>query len=157
MMSKVGDFKKGNSTMKYAIASDHGGFELKQKLIEYYAKQGVILNDLGTDSEESCDYPQIAHKMTDAILAKEFDLGILICGTGIGISIAANRIKGIRAAVLYNEDVARLTREHNNANIAVFGGRMQKFEDVVKYFDVFKATNFSNENRHQRRICELDE
>lgn len=143
--------------MKIAIASDHGGFELKQKMIEYYAKHGIFLDDLGTNSTESCDYPLIARKMTDAILEKKADLGVLICGTGIGISIAANRVKGIRAAILYNEDVARLTREHNNANIAVFGGRMQKFEDVVKYFDIFMTTDFSEENRHQKRICELDE
>ena len=143
--------------MKVAIASDHGGFELKQKMIEYYAKQGIFLDDLGTNSTESCDYPLIARKMTDAILEKKADFGVLICGTGIGISIAANRVKGIRAAILYNEDVARLTREHNNANIAVFGGRMQKFEDVVKYFDIFMTTDFSEENRHQKRICELDE
>lgn len=142
--------------MKIAIASDHGGFELKQSLIKYYEKQGLALADLGTHSEESCDYPQIAHKMTDAILKKEFDMGILICGTGIGISIAANRVKGIRAAILYNEQVAKLTREHNDANIAVFGGRMQSFDDVVKYFDIFRTTKFSEENRHSRRIEELD-
>ena len=142
--------------MKIAIASDHGGFELKQKLMNHYAKQGINLADLGTHSQESCDYPDIAHKMTDAILNKSADMGILICGTGIGISIAANRVKGIRAAILYNEEVARLTREHNNANIAVFGGRMQSFDDVVKYFDIFRTTNFSEENRHQRRIDELD-
>lgn len=142
--------------MNIAIAADHGGFEMKQKLINHYEKQGVSLVDLGTHSEESCDYPKIAHKMTDAILKKEFDMGILICGTGIGISIAANRVKGIRAAILYNEQVARLTREHNDANIAVFGGRMQSFDDVVKYFDIFRTTKFSEENRHCRRIDELD-
>ncbi len=142
--------------MKIAIASDHGGFELKQKLIEYYAKQGVRLEDLGTHTEESCDYPLIARKMTDAILSGQADNGILICGTGIGISIAANRVKGIRAALLYNEEVAHLAREHNNANIAVFGGRMQKFEDVVRYLDIFLNASFEG-GRHLRRINELDE
>ncbi len=142
--------------MKIAIASDHGGFELKQKLIEYYAKQGVRLEDLGTHTEESCDYPLIARKMTDAILSGQADNGILICGTGIGISIAANRVKGIRAALLYNEEVAHLAREHNNANIAVFGGRMQKFEDVVRYLDIFLNASFEG-GRHLRRISELDE
>ena len=142
--------------MKIAIASDHGGFELKQKLIEYYAKQGVRLEDLGNHTEESCDYPLIARKMTDAILSGQADNGILICGTGIGISIAANRVKGIRAALLYNEEVAHLAREHNNANIAVFGGRMQKFEDVVRYLDIFLNASFEG-GRHLRRINELDE
>ncbi|MBE6452580.1 MAG: ribose 5-phosphate isomerase B [Alphaproteobacteria bacterium] len=142
--------------MKIAIASDHGGFELKQKLIKYYEKQDLRLVDLGTHSEESCDYPDIAQLMTNYILDKSVDMGILICGTGIGISIAANRNKGIRAAILYNQEVARLAREHNNANIAVFGGRMQSFDEVVKYFDIFRNTSFSKENRHQRRIDELD-
>ena len=142
--------------MKIAIASDHGGFSLKEELKKHYAKQGLVLEDLGTHSEESCDYPLVARKMTDALLQKKADLGILICGTGIGISIAANRVRGIRAALLYNAEVAHLAREHNNANIAVFGGRMQKFEDVVKYFDIFLKTEFEG-GRHERRICELDE
>ncbi len=142
--------------MKIAIASDHGGFELKQKLLEYYAQRGTNLVDLGAYSNESCDYPLIARKMTDAVLSGNADWGILVCGTGIGISIAANRVKGIRAALLYNAEVARLAREHNNANIAVFGGRMQNFEDVVKYLDIFANTQFEG-GRHLRRINELDE
>ena len=142
--------------MNIAIASDHGGFELKEQLIEYYAKKGINLQDLGTHSTESCDYPLIARKMTDAILNKQADLGILICGTGIGISIAANRIKGIRAALLYNAEVARLAKQHNNANIVVFGGRTQKFEDVVLYLDAFLNAEFEG-GRHLRRIGELDE
>lgn len=142
--------------MNIAIASDHGGFELKEQLIEYYAKKGINLQDLGTHSTESCDYPLIARKMTDAILNKQADLGILICGTGIGISIAANRVKGIRAALLYNAEVARLAKQHNNANIVVFGGRTQKFGDVVSYLDAFLKAEFEG-GRHLRRIGELDE
>ena len=142
--------------MKIAIASDHGGFELKQKLLEYYAQKGTNLVDLGAYSNESCDYPLIARKVTDAVLSGNADWGILVCGTGIGISIAANRVKGIRAALLYNAEGARVAREHNNANIAVFGGRMQNFEDVVKYLDIFANTQFEA-GRHLRRINELDE
>ena len=142
--------------MNIAIASDHGGFELKGQLIEYYAKKNIILQDLGTHSTESCDYPLIARKMTNAVLNKEADLGILICGTGIGISIAANRVKGIRAALLYNAEVACLAKQHNNANIVVFGGRTQKFEDVVSYLDAFLNAEFEG-GRHLRRIGELDE
>ena len=142
--------------MNIAIASDHGGFELKRQLIEYYAKKGIVLQDLGTHSTESCDYPLIARKMTNAVLNKEADLGILICGTGIGISIAANRVKGIRAALLYNAEVACLAKQHNNANIVVFGGRTQKFEDVVSYLDAFLNAEFEG-GRHLRRIGELDE
>ena len=141
--------------MKIAIASDHGGFVLKEEMKKYYEKQGIILDDLGTHSEESCDYPIIAKKMTDAILQKKADLGILICGTGIGISIAANRVKGIRAAILYNADVARLAKEHNNANIAVFGGRMQTPKEAIEFFEAFRNAKFEG-GRHERRIGELD-
>ncbi len=141
--------------MRIAIASDHGGFELKEAMKNHYKNQGINLTDLGTHSTVSCDYPLIAEKLTSALLKKEFDLGILICGTGIGISIAANRVKGIRAALLYNRDAARLAREHNNANVAVFGGRTQTPEQAVEYFDTFLGASFEG-GRHQRRIDELD-
>ena len=141
--------------MKIAIASDHGGYEMKSYLIEQYAQKGIVFDDLGTNSEESCDYPLIADKMADYIVNKKADLGILVCGSGIGISIAANRHKGIRAALLYNEQVAALAKEHNNANIAVFGGRTQSKEEVMKYLDIFLNTEFSNGERHIRRIAQM--
>ena len=141
--------------MKIAIASDHGGFDLKAQLMSYYQKKGLALQDMGTYSSDSCDYPDIAEKLCQAILAKEYEMGILVCGTGIGISIAANRYKGIRAAVLYSDDVARLSREHNNANIAVFGGRTMAQEDVCRRMDIFLNTEFEG-GRHQRRINKLD-
>ena len=141
--------------MKIAIASDHGGFELKSKLIEHYKNKDIQLADLGTYSAESCDYPDIAEKMCQAILSGKHQTGILICGTGVGISIAANRHKGIRAAILYDDDVARLAREHNNANIAVFGGRTMKEEDVIRRLDIFLNTGFLGD-RHLRRIEKLD-
>ena len=141
--------------MKIAIASDHGGFELKQNLIEYYKKQGINLDDLGTHSSESCDYPDIANKMVEAILAHHADLGILICGTGIGISIAANRHKGIRAALLYDDFSAEMARKHNNANIIAFGGRTMKPEDVIKRIDIFLHTSYEG-GRHQNRLDKLD-
>jgi len=140
---------------KIAIASDHGGWDLKAELIEYYKNKGINLQDMGTYSNDSCDYPDMADKLCRAILNKEVETGILICGTGIGISIAANRYKGIRAAVLYNEEVARLAREHNNANIAVFGGRTMNKEDVFKRMDIFLQTEFLGD-RHLRRIEKLD-
>jgi len=142
--------------MNIAIASDHGGWELKEKLIKYYQEKGIKLLDLGTHSEESCDYPDIAKDMCNAILDNKANIGILICGTGIGISIAANRVKGIRAAILYSDEVARLTREHNNANIAVFGGRTMTFDEVIKRMDIFLNTDFTG-GRHERRINKLDE
>ena len=141
---------------KIAIASDHGGWQLKQELIEHYQQQGITLADLGTYSADSCDYPDIAEKLCQEILKGQAETGILVCGTGIGISIAANRHKGIRAAVLYDDDVARLAREHNNANVAVFGGRTMNKEDVIRRMDIFLKTGFEG-GRHQRRIDKLDQ
>ena len=140
---------------KIAIASDHGGFELKNELIKYYQDKGLYIEDMGTYSSESCDYPDIAEKLCHAILFNQIEIGILICGTGIGISIAANRHKGVRAAIIYNDDVARLAREHNDANIAVFGGRTMKKEDVFRRMDIFLKTDFLGD-RHLRRIQKLD-
>ncbi len=139
--------------MKIAIASDHGGFELKERLKQHYANMN--LTDLGTYSTESVDYPDIADKMAQEILAQKANLGILICGTGIGISIAANRHKGIRAALIYSVEVARLAKQHNNANVIVFGGRTMKFEDVVAKIDAFLAAEYEG-GRHQRRLDKMD-
>ncbi len=142
--------------MKIAIASDHGGFELKQELIDHYAKEGVVLQNLGTDSTDSCDYPDIAKKMAETILLKQADLGILICGTGIGISIAANRCRGIRAALLYDDFVAEMAKKHNNANVIVFGGRTMTTQDVIRRIDIFNQTAFEG-GRHLRRIEKIEE
>ena len=142
--------------MNIAIASDHGGFELKQQLIEHFAAKGQILEDLGTCSTDSCDYPDIAKKMAKNILNHQNELGILICGTGIGISIAANRFKGIRAAVLYDDFTAEMTKKHNNANVLVFGGRTMKFEDVIRRIEIFNNTKFEG-GRHATRIAKIEE
>ncbi|MBR1915322.1 MAG: ribose 5-phosphate isomerase B [Alphaproteobacteria bacterium] len=141
--------------MKIAIASDHGGFDLKQKLIEYYQKQNIELENLGTNSADSVDYPDFGAKMARYILEKKADLGILICGTGIGISIAANRFKGIRAALLYSDFAAEMAKKHNDANIIAFGGRTMDFEDVVRRIDIFMKTEFEG-GRHEKRIEKLD-
>ena len=138
--------------MKIAIASDHGGFELKQKLISYFAQKGQNLEDLGTYSEASCDYPDIAHKMTSFLLNKKAELGILICGTGIGISISANKIKGIRAALCHDCFSAQATREHNDANMLAMGARVIGPGLALKIVDIFLDTPFSNDERHVRRI-----
>lgn len=140
--------------MKIAIAADQGGFELKEELKKHYASFNLL--DLGTYSKDSVDYPDYAHKMSQTILSKEADLGILICGTGIGISIAANRYKGIRAALLYSQDAARLAKAHNNANVIVFGGRTMKPKDVINRIDTFLQTTYEG-GRHQRRLDKLDE
>ena len=139
--------------MKIAIAADHGGFELKEALKQHYS--GLDLLDLGTYSADSVDYPDYAQKVVQAILSEQADLGILICGTGVGISIAANRYKGIRAALLYSTEVARLAKAHNNANILVFGGRTMAVDDVIKRIDTFMQTEYEG-GRHQRRLDKLD-
>lgn len=141
--------------MKIAIAADHGGFELKQKLIAHYSSLGVEMSDLGTYSAESVDYPDYAEKVSRAVLDGAADSGVLICGTGIGISIAANRHKGIRAALLYSAETARLAREHNNANVAVFGARTMTYDEVVERLDIFLKTPFEG-GRHVRRIEKID-
>lgn len=142
--------------MKIAIASDHGGFTLKQELIKHYASKGLAFADLGTHSEDSCDYPDAAKAMAQYLRDKKADLGILICGTGVGISIAANRYHGIRAALLYDDFVAEMARKHNNANVLVFGGRTMKTADVIRRTDIFLNTAFEG-GRHLRRIEKIEE
>ena len=139
--------------MKIAIASDHGGFGLKESLKQHYKELNLM--DLGTYSADSADYPDYAAKMAKVILHGEADLGILICGTGVGISIAANRYHGIRAALLYSEEVARLAKQHNNANVLVFGGRTMSVDEVIKRIDTFLQTAYEG-GRHQRRLDKLD-
>lgn len=142
--------------MKIVIAADHGGFELKEKLKAYFAGKSLILQDLGTDSTDSVDYPDFAKKLARQILEGRADLGILICGTGIGASIAANRFKGIRAALLYSTFSAEMAKKHNNANVLVFGGRTMAFEDVVMRIETFLNTSFEG-GRHINRINKIDE
>ncbi|MDR1694399.1 MAG: ribose 5-phosphate isomerase B [Lactobacillaceae bacterium] len=128
--------------MKIAIGSDHGGFELKQELIEHYKGSDIELVDEGTYSLERCDYPDYARKVVDKVLKGEADKGILICGTGIGMTLIANRFKGIRAALLYSEFAAQAAKEHNNANIIVFGGRTMSKEDVIRYISIFNSVKY---------------
>ena len=141
--------------MKVAIGADHGGFDAKEKLITYLKNKGFAVADMGTNSSESVDYPDFAEKVCQEILQQKADFGILICGTGIGISIAANRHVGIRAALLYNDETAALARQHNNANIAVFGGRVMSVDDMEKRLDIFLNTGFEG-GRHLRRIEKID-
>lgn len=128
--------------MKIAIGSDHGGFELKQELIEYFKGSDIELVDEGTYSTDRCDYPDYARIVVDKVLKGEVDKGILICGTGIGMTLMANRFKGIRAALIYNEFAAQAAKEHNNANIMVFGGRTMSSEDVIRYIKIFNSAKY---------------
>lgn len=141
--------------MKIALASDHGGYQMKNIIAQNLKNQGFEIHDLGTNSEESVDYPDFAQRVVQEILSQKAELGILVCGTGIGISIAANRHKGIRAALLYDDYVAQVAREHNNANILCFGGRTMKIEDVMRRIDIFLKAKYEG-GRHDRRLCKLD-
>lgn len=135
------------------IASDHGGYELKQGLIAYFKTKNIPYIDLGTNGIESVDYPDFGIKLGEEVIKHKRDLGIAICGTGIGISIAANKVDGIRAALIYDENTARLAKEHNNANVIALGGRTTKLDDAIKYVEVFLNTQF--EERHQLRLDKI--
>ena len=142
--------------MKIAIASDHKGYHLKTTLKTYLTKKGYETLDLGTDSVFSVDYPKYAFRLCDVVTKKEADYGIVICGTGIGISIACNKVKGIRCAKVDNIKDAKLTRVDNDANVLALNGSMMayKAKDIV---DTFLKTNFSNEERHIKRLKMIEE
>lgn len=136
-----------------ALGCDHGGLNLKNAVIKYLEENNIEYKDFGCYTEDSVDYPTIAYPVATAVAKGEFQSGILCCGTGIGISIAANKVKGIRAAVVSNEFGAEMTRRHNNANILCMGGRVTSEEDAVKFADIFLNTPFSSdEERHTRRV-----
>ncbi len=141
--------------MKIAIGSDHAGVEHKQALKELAASMGIEAADMGTGSSQSVDYPDYGEKVGLAVSRGDADLGILICGTGIGISMAANKVKGIRAAVCWNQETAMLAREHNNANILCMGARFITIEDSVDIARKFLSTDFSGGERHKRRIDKI--
>ena len=135
-----------------ALGCDHGGYELKQEIIKYLEENNLPFKDFGCYDNSSVDYPIYARKVTDAITHGECDKGILICGTGIGISIAANKVPGIRAALCTDCFCAEATRLHNDANILCMGGRVVGPGLAVKITDTFLNTPFSNDERHIRRI-----
>ncbi len=137
-----------------ALASDHGGFELKNLLAEKLKKDGYDVLDLGTHSSDSVDYPDIAALMADAIKTGKAERGFLLCGTGIGISIAANRFNFIRAALIHDAFGARLCRQHNDANVMVLGGRTTGVEVAFECADIFLNTEFLGD-RHARRVEKL--
>jgi len=144
--------------MKIAVASDHGAFELKQKIVAYLQqKQGVEVLDLGTNNEnESVDYPDFAGKAAISIQKGEANLAVIMCGTGIGISIAANKYKGIRAALCHDAYTAQMSKQHNNANILVMGGRTTGIEIAKQIIDTWLVTEYEN-GRHQLRLDKISE
>ena len=141
---------------KIVIASDHGGFELKLKIKEYLLSQNYDVLDLGTDSNKSCDYPYFAKKLCSKILSGEFNKGILICGTGLGMSICANRFNGIRAACVSDTYSAKMSRLHNNSNVLCLGSRVLGVGLACDILDIWLNTSFEA-NRHQKRLDMIDE
>ncbi|WP_138203941.1 ribose 5-phosphate isomerase B [Haloimpatiens lingqiaonensis] len=142
--------------MRIAIGSDHGGFNLKNDIIKHLEAKGIEVKDFGTDSTESCDYPEFAEKVAKEVVAKNFELGILICGTGIGIGIAANKVPGVRAALCSDTFSAHACREHNNANILTMGERVVGKGLALDIVDTFISTNFEG-GRHERRVNQISE
>ncbi|MGM9935337.1 ribose 5-phosphate isomerase B [uncultured Clostridium sp.] len=140
--------------MKIAIGCDHGGFELKNEIIKYLESENYEVKDFGTYSTDSCDYPDIAQPVAEAVAAKEFDFGILICGTGIGIGIAANKVPGIRAALCSDTFSAHATREHNNANILTMGQRVVGTGLALEIVKTFLNAEFEGD-RHLKRIDKI--
>ena len=142
--------------MRVVIASDHGGFNLKKVIIEHLKAKNIDYEDLGTFTEESVDYPDYGQAVGEAVASGKFDRGIIICGTGIGISIAANKVPGIRAALCGDCFSAKASREHNNANVLALGERVTGVEHAKMIVDIWLETEFSG-GRHERRVNKIKE
>lgn len=137
--------------MKIAIGADHAGFEEKEKLKKTLDEIGVEYEDLGTNSTDSVDYPDFAQKVGEAVASGEAEQGIIVCGSGIGIAIAANKIHGVRAAQAWNEETARLARQHNDANVLSIGARVIPEEEIPKIVKAWFGAEFEG-GRHQKRV-----
>ena len=142
------------SFKKICIASDHAGFFLKNFILDFLINKNISIIDLGPTNKNSVDYPDYAKKVSNRIKAKKSDIGILVCGSGTGMAISANKIKGIRAAVCYNIKSTRLSRQHNNANVIAIGSRFTKKKDAFKFITVFLKTKFEG-GRHLRRVKKI--
>jgi len=140
--------------MKIAMAADHGGFELKNILKDYLEEKGHTVINLGTDSSESVDYPDYAKVCCDEVISKRADFGILVCGTGVGISIAANKIDGIRCGLCPSKEIAALVKQHNNANVIALGGRFTSPEEGKAIVDSYISAEFEG-GRHQTRVDKI--
>ena len=143
--------------MKIAIGSDHGGFELKETVKKHLQDRGFEVQDCGTYSLDSCDYPQFGKAVAKKVAAGECERGIVVCTTGIGISIAANKVKGVRCALCSEPLSAKMTRLHNDANVLAMGGKMIGENLALEITDVFLDTPFSAEEKHIRRVNQLEE
>jgi ribose 5-phosphate isomerase B len=142
--------------MKIALGADHAGYELKDKIKQHLQQQGLQVQDEGTNSGESVDYPDYARMVGHDVSEQRADFGILVCGSGIGMAIAANKVPGVRAANISTEYEAQMSREHNNANVLTLGARILKEDDAFKIVDKWLATQFAG-GRHERRVEKITE
>jgi ribose 5-phosphate isomerase B len=143
--------------MKIALAADHAGFALKELLRDHLRDRGYEVDDFGAFSEDSTDYPDYAAEVARRVTRGQADRGVLVCSTGVGMSIAANKINGARAAVGSSEEEVRLTREHNDANVLCLGAKFTPFQEAARFIQVFMDTPFSAGSRHVRRIQKISE
>lgn len=140
--------------MKIAIGSDHAGFVYKSKIAEYLTGKGIQVQDFGTFSTDSVDFPDFAHPTASAVENGEADFGILICGSGQGVNMTANKHQGVRSALCWNTDIARLTRQHNNANIIALPARFVAWEYAIEMVETFLSTDFEG-GRHENRVKKI--
>lgn len=141
--------------MKIVVGSDHAGYDYKIEIKKHLEKLGHQVEDVGTHSKDSCDYPIFGRAAAEKVAKKEAQFGILVCSSGEGIAISANKIKGVRCGLAYNDDVARLMRQHNDANMIAFGQSFMELEDVLRRVDIFLATEHEG-GRHARRVSEIE-
>ncbi len=141
--------------MKIAIGSDHAGYACKKTVHDWLEKNGYDVNDMGAFSEESVDYPDYARKVAEAVAKGDYDQGILLCGSGVGVSIVANKVKGIRAALVFNPEIASLARQHNDANILCFPARFSSADTIEKSLENWFHAEFEG-GRHERRVLKIE-
>jgi len=145
-----------DSLKKIAIGSDHAGYKFKEFLKEYLTSKNYIITDFGTHSEASMDYPDSIHPLADAVNRKEIEKGVIICGSGNGVAMVANKYPGVRAAVCWNEEITKLARLHNNANIIALPARFISKDEALRFLQVFLNTDFEG-GRHQRRVEKISQ
>lgn len=142
------------TNVKIVVGSDHAGFELKQIITEHLSERNMNYIDFGTNCLDSVDYPDYAKKVAEEVNSKDLIMGILVCGSGQGMAMTANRFKNVRAAICHNSDVAKVTRQHNDANVLCLGSRFIDIPEAIKCVDVFLSTDFEGE-RHLKRINKI--
>ncbi len=142
--------------LRIAIGSDHGGVDQKDEVVKYLKSKGYEVIDVGTNSHDSCHYPVFGAEVAKRVANKECDFGVVICTSGEGICMAANKVKGIRCGIGYNDEVSRLMRQHNDANVIAFGAKFMETKDVIRRIDIFLSTEFEG-GRHQTRVDMISE